>query len=262
MKAKVINEMDMFQMGPTLTFHCPSGNEVTIRERNGEDEDILSKQRDTKDGSSINRFLSAIMVDPKLPEQSIQQLPSKDKYYILMKSRMQSLGNIVSLEYTFQKETVPVHFEINLMDYDWDFANPNFPKEGDENYFKYRCTPYPKEINESPEFTLELSSGKKVRMHYLTGVGESKTLGKAEGDLSINDRLRIRGFQVQGNSGEWMTIERFNIFSSREMAEIRSRLFQMDTPFDLIAELTNPKTGVIEAISLFQTEDFFFPTTL
>lgn len=262
MQAKVINEMDMFRMGPTITFMSPSGHEFTIRERNGEDEDILSKQKDTKDGSSINKFLSAIIVNPKLSDQDIQSLPSKDKYYILFKSRIQSLGDKVHLNYTFQKEQYPVPFEIDLNEYDWDFANPNFPKEGDQDYFKYRCSPYPAEIRESPQFILELSSGKKIRMYYLTGVGEAKTLGKTEGDLTINDRLRIRGFEVQGNSGEWIKMERFNMFTSREMAEMRTKLFEKDTPFDLIAELTNPKTGAVEAISLFQTEDFFFPTTL
>jgi len=263
MQSKSINELDMFKSGPTETFITPSGQELTIRERNGDDEDILSRVRDNKDGTAVNKFVAAISVNPKLTELEVKQLPVRDKYYTVLKSRIQSLGNILTFPHIFEKgDKTPVSFDVDLSEYLWDFSNPEFPKPGDANYFQYRCKPYPKEIATNPEFEFVLSSGKIVKMKYLTGVGESKALGKNYNDLTINDRFRLRDFKLKGNSGEWIPMENFKIFTARELTEMRVRVEEFDAPFEMLHDLTSPATGLTETISLIQLESFFFPMTL
>lgn len=260
-----VNEMDAFRMGPTEDVVCPSSMPVTIRERNGDDEDILSKLKDNKSTAAMHKFLAAIIVNPKLTFEDVAKMRVKDKYYLMFKSRIQSLGYEVNFDHTFtdgDEKTKTVNFDEDLSNYDWDFSKPltEFPKENDNNFFKHRCTHYPDTLMDDT-FEFELLSKKKCRMEYLNGLGESKSLKKDTGDLTINDKLIIRNFEVQLENGTWQKVERFSMFTAREMQEIRTKLDQMDKPFDLITEVINPLTGQSEQISLFLKESFFFPLT-
>lgn len=262
-----VNESDMFRIGPTETVYLPDGFIVTIRERNGDDEDILSKVKDNKDNTAINNFLASIITEPKLTPKQIGEMKIKNKYYLLFRSRMQSLGAKVVFKHTFtgdEDKTKEAFFDEDLPNWDWDFSKPyiDFPfKPENPGYFKYKCKPYPDGTREQDMFESSTTSGKKYRMKYLTGDGETKTLKKQQNELSINDKLRVRDFQIQMSSGAWQTIERFNMLSSRDMAEIRTKLEEMDSPFDLMVETVNPLTGSQEFISMFLKEDFFFPLT-
>ncbi len=257
----------MFRIGPKEIVYLPDGFVVTIRERNGEDEDILSKVKDNKDNTAINNFLASIIVDPKLTPQQIGEMKIKSKYYLLFRSRIQSLGSKVIFKHTFtgdEDKTKEAYFEEDLNNWDWDFSKPieEFPlKPEDAGYFKYKCKPYPKDSKEKEVFELTLASGKKCRMKYLTGEGETKSLGKQMGELTINDKLRVREFELQMNSGNWEKIERFNMMTAKDMAEIRVKLEEMDNQFDLAVETVNPLTNQQEFISMFLKEDFFFPLT-
>jgi len=266
-KLSAARELDAFRMGPIEDIILPSGMPVKIRERNGDDEDILSKLKDNKSTSAIHNFLAAIIVDPKLTPEDISKLRVKDKYYLMFKSRIQSLGSSVTFSHTFtdgESKSKTISFDEDLDQYDWDFSKPleEFPfKQGHKDYFQYRCTPYPKDTMDQDTFEFELSSKKKCRMEYLNGLGESKSLKKNTGDLSINDKLVIRNFEVQLENGSWQKVEKFSMFSAREMQQIRTKLEEMDSSFDLITELINPLTGGTELVSLLLKEDFFFPLT-
>jgi len=266
-KASAARELDAFRMGPKENIVLPSGMPITIRERNGDDEDILSKLKDNKSTAAMHNFLAAIVVNPVLTPEDVAKLRIKDKYYIMFKSRIQSLGSDLTFSHTFtdgDTKTRTVQFDESLDNYDWDFSRPHeefpFKPENDE-YFKYRCTPYPKDTMDTDTFEFELVSKKKCRMEYLNGLGESKSLKKNAGDLTINDKLIIRNFEIQLDNGSWQKVEKFSMFSAREMQEIRSKLDKMDDPFDLLTELINPITGNSELVSLFLKEDFFFPLT-
>jgi hypothetical protein len=248
----------------TLTVFMPSGFTVEIREQNGEDDDILSKYGDAIDGSALHNFLAGIIVNnslqPGTPTQAsdVLQWKVKDKYYLLLKSRMFSLGKDYYFKHTFQDGNT-VEFEEDLSMYDWDLSNPKnpLPKEGDKNYFKYRITPYINGLEKHRIITL--SSNKKVRYEYLTGIGEKIMLGINETDLSKNDELRIRNLSLEVN-GSFQIIQQFKAFSTRDMAEIRRDMELNDTEFKLQVELKNPKNGVLEIQSLASLGSFFFPT--
>lgn len=269
-----MNETAMFRMGPTEEVHLPSGFKVTIRERNGDDEDILSRVKDNKDGSALNNFLSAIITDPKMTGKQIAELKLKDKYYLLFRSRIQSLGSQMTFKHVFagdEDKTKEVFFEEDLNQYDWDFSKPysSFPfkpklelgnGETDE-YFKYRCTPYPDGSREEDGFEITLPSGVICRMKYLTGEGEQKSLKKSMNDLTINDKLRVRDFELKMDNGKWQRIERYNMLSAKDMMVIRTELDKRDEQFDMLVETVNPLTGQPEYISMFLKEEFFFPLT-
>lgn len=266
-KASGARDLDAFRMGPKEDIILPSGMPVTIRERNGDDEDILSKLRDNKSSAAMHKFLAAIIVNPVLTFEDIAKMRIKDKYYLMFKSRIQSLGDEITFNHTFtdgEDKSKLITLDENLSKYDWDFSRTfeEYPFKPDHpEYFKHRCTPYPKGKMDEDTFEFELLSKKKCRMEYLNGLGEAKSLKKDTGDLTINERLIIRNFEVQLDNGNWQKVERFSMFTAREMQQIRTELDRMDQSFDLVVEHVNPLTGQVELISLFLKEDFFFPLT-
>lgn len=74
--------------GKKLTFKLPSGYEVTIREQNGEDDDILSNPVDAKTFMNISKFIAGIVTDTDitatrlLTPEDVQKMPSLDRYAI------------------------------------------------------------------------------------------------------------------------------------------------------------------------------------
>lgn len=243
-----------FANGPTLTVVSPCHNLFEIRERNGEDEDILSKVKDNQDGTAINNYLSHILVNPRLTPDEVNQLPSKTRYYLVLMSRIQSLGHNATISHIFQDDTKEYSFEVDLREL-------LLKSVDDISLSKYHCTEYPESIKTSPYIFGAIPSGVKFRMQYLTGVSEKKALEIGLPNLTINKRLVIREFEIENHS-VWQKIENFRTFTSKDMVLIRGILDLADKSFDMQVDLKNPNTGKVETISLLQTDDFFFPKTL
>ena len=83
-----------------LPSNSPVVNEVTIREQNGEDDDILSNPVDAKTFMNISKFIAGIVTDTDitatrlLTPEDVQKMPSLDRYAIMVNSRVFSLGEI------------------------------------------------------------------------------------------------------------------------------------------------------------------------
>ena len=98
---------DQTLYGKKLTFKLPSGYEVTIREQNGEDDDILSNLVDAKTFMNISKFIAGIVTDTDmtatrlLTPNDVQKMPSLDRYAIMINSRVFSLGEILDFRYTW-----------------------------------------------------------------------------------------------------------------------------------------------------------------
>lgn len=249
-----VNENEFVVNTRTHEVTLPSGKKVTIRERNGNDEDILSNMGDFKDGLAIPKFLSGIIVSEPTPASAIQQWGIRDKYYLLLKERILSLGTMLIFTHKFESGSSQT-FEEDLSKYDWDYNLP-VPKYGDKNYNEDRALPYPSSMGFIEGRT---SSGKNFRMKYLTGDDEIKTLGMDQRDLSVNKRLTLRNFELQTKTGKWLPIERFDMLTGPEMQEIRDTLDDADGDFSLIVQVKDPNKGVIEETSLMQEPDFFIP---
>lgn len=249
----------MFNEAPRLIISMPSGFKASVRETNGDDEDIVSKLRDNKEGNALYKYLANIIqVDDKpVSFEEIIKWKVRDIYYAIMKSRMLSHGNKVVFEHTFEGTSEEKTFIEDLGFYDWDLGGDELPSQlGEEDYDPRIIQPYrhPGDWIES-----ETSSKKKYRFKYLTGELELKTRGMMVDDLSINDKLRLREFQLYMVSGNWQPIMKFNILTSKEMAEIRTTLEKVDPEFTLSCKLPHPQGGRAEEITLLGVPGFFFP---
>lgn len=262
-----VGETSMFNEAPRLVITMPSGFKASVRETNGDDEDIVSKLRDNKEGNALYKYLAnIILVDDKpVSLEEIIKWKVRDIYYGIMKTRMFTHGNQVVFEHTFEGGTEKTFIE-DLGFYDWDLGSEEMdekgklkkwpPQLGEPGYDERIIQPYryPGDWVET-----ETSTKKKYRFKYLTGELELKTQGMMMDDLAINDKLRLREFQLYMVTGNWQSIERFNILTSKEMAEIRTTLERVDPEFNLMCRLPHPDGGRAEELTLLGKTGFFFP---
>lgn len=269
MKETEINPLKSIYEGvPTTTFRMPSGFDISIRETNGDDDDVLSKYKDSMEGNSGHKLISGIIMDNSLHRgepttaSEVMGWKLKDKYYTLLKSRIFSLGPIMLFTHKFADGTEE-QFEEDLSMYDWDLTKPlpeQFITEAGVRklnplYFKYRIS----RASAESERSIILSSGKRIKYEYISGLGERILLDKNRDDMSKNDELRARNLKLDMGGGSFQTMESFKLFNSKEMSEIRADIEKNDQEWKCITELQNPKDGSIEIISLITIPDFFFP---
>lgn len=241
----------------------PSGATAIIREQNGEDDALLSNVALSKDSASLNSFITAITVylstasDPsKAPTlDAIMSMPLNDKYFILIASRIFSLGEELEFQYNWNNDLPPVKYTENLSNFLWDYKK-EFPKPGDPEYFEERIPPYK---SNSPYQTILLDDGRELRYKYLNSYGERYLLKLPETEKHINQQLLARDLSLLID-GSFVKVESFKSFSSKAMAKIRASISENDPEFAGLTTLENPyETGVSQTISIIQVQDFFFP---
>lgn len=252
------------------TFIAASGKKYTIRETNGDDDAILSNSGGAQDGSSLNKWIAGIVTavgeeKKKLTQQEAAKLLSRDRFGILFHSRIFSLGPVLKFIHQCSdpkcsfKPGDDLPYEEDLSLYVWDFTNPA-PKPGEVGYSKYRLEVYPNKPEEWVE--KKLSSGRLIRFAYLDGEGENTFLEVAPEDLNKNHELLSHKLEAKLETDKWIRLENFKLFSSREMAEIRSHITIYDKPWDAISEIKCPKCRKIDYLNLLAVPDFFFPTVI
>ena len=250
--------------GNILTLIGPSGHTFIIREQNGEDDDILSNAKWVEDGSSSNQFLSNIVIhtsfteNGKLNISDALELKLSDKYFILVASRIFSIGQILKFSYEWPDGIVQEYQE-DLGLYIWDKYHTKdcpFPESGDPDYFKYRIPPHNGGI--SPNKEIKLESGKTIRYHYVTGQGERFLMKLPLEAQSVNAELKARKLELKAESG-WIPVTNFKTFSTMDMMEIRKEVNDNDANLSLFTELEHPETGVIMSYPIMGSNDFFYP---
>lgn len=250
--------------GKTYNFKLPSGYRVTIREQNGNDDDIISNRATSKDLTNFNIFLSSLVIETDLPiatngklsRDAIDKMLLRDKYAIIFASRIHSMGNIINFEVDWPTESGgPQRYTEDLHNYFWDFEE-ELPKQGEEGYSPTRIQPYPKDCYGIQE--LHLTSGKHVRLRYLDGLGEKELMKLPIEEMSRNAEIKARGLE-QKLEDKWIKVSNFMYFTKRDMAELYKFLRENDPEFTAITDIENPNTGEIIKYSLLQAEDFFFP---
>jgi hypothetical protein len=251
-----VSETDLFGITTaTMEVFMPSGFTCIIRESTGEDEDLLSRMKDTQDGTAMHNYLANIIIGgDKYPApvsaSTVATWKVRDIYYLLYKARILTHGKEVFFDHTFEDGT-SIRVKENLDRYDVDLT-----KGPDQEIPKGAITPYKDDADYAQAVT---ASGKKYRFKFLTGQDELKSLTLDTSNLSINDKLRMRDFQLQDAHGKWHVIERFNILSARDTSEIRSKLDKIDPEFMLISDVKHPSKPSKEEVSLFAVPGFFFP---
>lgn len=252
-QTKNVNPME-FMAPATTEFYIPSGAICKIREQTGADEETLSRVSQNQEAGKLDKFLSGIILGingKAVSADYCKKMKSRDRNYILLQSRIFSLGSTLLFDYEFSNGN-KVTFEEDLNIFTHDYSDTEFPKESK--------APYPYTNGAEQEVVFNLSSGQSCKFNYLTGLGEQKALELNKNKLiNINSGLVVRDFQIQDETGNWHYIENFNMFTSRFMAEIRKQVKEKDPDFELLIEVTDPSTGLKEELSLFSLNDFFFP---
>jgi len=243
---------------------CPSGFFVMIREQDGNDDGILSNVSLNKESSAINTFIQDIVVwaengqspDGRLTSDQVLELRLKDKYFILMSSRIFSLGPILKFQYDWGGDQEQVPYEEDLMNFIWDYSRP-FPDPESKDYPFKAIKPYNEPISVT-HIKRTLSTGKVVQFKYMDGYSEQYLIKLPEFKVDVNSRLVARDLQLQINE-EWVKVENFKVFKSREMMELRNMIEEVDEQFDGVIDLVNPYNQDTVKQFLIRIPDFFYP---
>lgn len=243
---------------------APSGHVYTIRQQTGEDDDILSNANDSSKGISINKFIAAIIVDQdlkpgkKLDHNDILDMKLCDKYFLLIASRIFSLGNLLKFSYEWPGYP-PVEYIEDLDNYVFDYSKASdFPFDIDHPlYNQYRIKPHPEGKSTHKEFSLP--SGKKFRFQFQNGRSELYILKLNEMELSKNHELIARNLEMF-HENQWLKVFNFKPFTAREMLLIRKEVEESDPNIELVTDIINPNdTSNRIKYPLVASTDFFFP---
>jgi hypothetical protein len=249
--------------GIPLDVTLPCGRKVTIREQNGDDDETLSLITNDKSDTNmanINRFLASIILKDHatgnafMSPEDIKNLRLRSKYYLLMKSRIHSLGPIVKFTNKCTNKNCRAEMDVteDLSDFDNDLTkyNPDAPHK------ERSIVPYlDKGANQYHEFTI--SSQKKLRFKYLDGHGEERALEAYQTRASRNTNLIVRELSIY-HDNQWMLLGSFAIFKSAEMGEIQKEIERVDSQFVLASDVECPACKNKMMIPLNAIEGFFF----
>jgi len=241
---------------------APSGREYTIREQNGEDEDILTNPLEMRNLLHLSRYISAIVVDSKplgkLSFEKALELPLLDRYCILFNSRIFSIGNILEFSYEWTNGTNGVKHEVryeeDLSNYLFDYSKIPSDEEVASKPHAIPFYPDPSIIENGNEFTL--SSGKVVRWKVATSNSEQYLFKLADEKRTGNAEIVARGLELLVDN-KWEKVSNFKMFSVRDMAEIRKQIRTYDPPFLGISEIWNPETGETIQYPVMAAPGFF-----
>jgi hypothetical protein len=257
-------EIEETLYGRRSKFTLPSGHWVEIREQNGNDDDIISNRATAKDLTNFNILISSLILDTNLPMATDGKLPASkvdelllgDKYAIIFGSRIHSMGPDVRFKIEWNKEDGgPQDYEEDLNNLWWDFSKP-YPEQGEEGYSKDRIKPDP--INCYGSQTLNLTSGKELRDHFLNGKSEKDLMKLPIEEMTRNAEIKARGLE-QKIAEKWVKVTNFMFFTKKDMSEIYRAIRENDPEFLGTTDITNPKTNQTVAYSIIQSEDFFYP---
>lgn len=248
--------------GQTKTFKLPSGYEVTIREQNGEDDDILSNQDKANDLRNISAFISSIVVDTDftpnrlLSESDAHKLPALDRYAILFNSRIFSLSDILEFEYNWGTKEKPLEYayEVDLKDFIFDYG----VKPTEEILSsKPDAIPYYPNGKKIKNIEINTTSGKELTFDILTGEGESYMLNLPLGERTKNKELIARNLKLKVGEN-YESVKNFRMFSVKDMVEIRSMVKGLDPAFTGTTQIKNPNTGEELDIPVMAVSSFFY----
>lgn len=249
--------------GTHLTFTLPSGKTATIREHAAIDDDTLTAGLSKYGGSvmvkNFNNYVAGILIEldgsKKITVGDVENLLLVDKHYIMLKSRIHSIGETMDILHSCQGKdcNTETEYEIDLSVYDDDLSNPitNYT-EDDELRIR------PKHISE-PYFEIETPSKRKVRLDYLTGKGENYVLQQTKtGNLKASADILSRFPKVEVD-GEWVEVKNVNVFSKKDIITLKKAVSDHDKQFSLTADVVCPHCGLEDTIPLILVKDFFFP---
>jgi len=248
--------------GKTKEVLSPSGRLFTIREQNGDDDDILSNGVLQKDLSNQNKFIQGIVIKAdtesgKLTNADMDNMLLKDKYFLLFASRIHSMGEIVDFTYDWKNRGGLVEYDDDITKYIWDYST-EFPTKGHEDYFEYRMEPYTADADKTQELVLD--SGKKLTFECLRVKDEKLMLKLEASQITVNRELLQRNLKLQMPNGEFVRVQSFKFFTKKDMMQIHKATNLIDSPFAPLTKIESPNEGVQPVyFPIISSPHFFFP---
>lgn len=250
----------------TFQFIAPSGYSYTIREENGEDEEILSNPANAKGLMNITHFISAIVVatdytkSGKLTVNDTLNIPLLDRYAILFQSRIFSLGSEVDFTYKWPGDATPTYYSQDLNEMLLDYSDI---KEEELNEKPNAIPFYPdrekcRQIN-FKGYEYNLKSGKVIKFDLMDGNAERAMITLPADKQTRNSDLLARNLHLLVED-RWERVESFRLFTIPEMAEIREIVSTIDPIFQGTTDISNPRTGEEAKYSIIGAPRFFFLT--
>ena len=250
----------------THTFTAPSGIEYTIREQNGQDEEILTNVGEATRFMNINNFLQAILMgSSKKPNQKytmeeILRIPLLDRQCILLQSRIFSIGEIMEFSYKWpvpnSEALQKLEYEQDLNEFLLDYSNREGITEEELDAKPHALPFYPNPVDQALIF--DLQSGKKIRFHLFDGNSELYVMRLPEVDRTRNTDIIARGLELQVE-GKWDRVTNFSLFSTKDMRQLRKLVNDYDPTPSLETTIDNPITGEVILVPVMSFTDFFFP---
>lgn len=259
----VKEEPKFIYQGTSQDIMLPDGRIVTVRETDGDDDDLLSRLGDVLTGENIFHLLASITLNDQLlgrrpTIEDIKAWPSNNKLYLVFKQRLMNHGNVLKFHHTCQADScsdyinsVAREYNDDLEQFDGDLANEEWESK---NLFAIRK--YKKGATESVEF--KTASGKELRFKILTSILEKKGLETNEDNTSRNTKLVVRELEIKVKE-KWLRVHKFNIFSSKEASEVRAKVIEYDNPFEPVIKFKCVNCKQPYQLPLFSIPTFYFP---
>lgn len=250
----------------TKTFIVPSGRSVTIREQNGADDDILSNSFDARTLMNLSKFISAIVVDTnfegsigRLTPDQVHKMPSLDRYCIMIQSRKFSLGE--EFEFSFAWPTSDgreeiVHYSQDLNEFLLNYEHPESITE-EELAEKPEAIPMYPMGGTIKDLPITTTSGKSLLFDLLNAEGESFVANMPIEKQTKNASLIARNLRLDVD-GKFEKVSHFQMFSVKDMYEIRKAVLSVDPLFYGLTTITNPTTQGTTKVSIMSMEGFFY----
>lgn len=242
----------------------PTGRVITLRETNGDDDELLSRLKDAKSGDSVFNFLANItnmdsIVKKKPLVSDLMGWPVSDRYYALFKQRVINQGPLLKFDFICQTPDCPTQrdgekaqeFEYDLNEFDGDLSNSEYKPSLITQVKKYP-------LGSTKQIEFETSSKKKLRYKILDGILEKKTLDEPADNRHKNSHLYLRELEIF-SGGSWILLTHFKMFPSREMSEIRRHVDDHDPFFQPSVKFTCPTCKTPYSIPLFDIPVFYWP---
>lgn len=250
----------------TLSFVAPSGYEYTIREENGEDEEILSNTADVRGLMNITKFIASIVTatnftkSGKLTIQDALEVPMLDRQLILIKNRIFSLGKDVPFTYQWPNSNkVAYEQDLNELIYDDYTVEPSEEevevKEGALPLYPNRELLTEHHFKDIP---IILSSGKELLFDILNGEAEKLSV-KLMDQSNRNTDFYLRNLRLKVDD-KYIVVQNFKKFSIKEMAELRAYITELDPVWPGTTKIENPSTGETLDYPIMASPRFFFLT--
>lgn len=250
----------METIGRKLEFITPSGKLITIREQNGEDDDILSNPTTCDNLRNLSHFISAIVVDmdgegPITVEQALK-LPANDRWVIILQSRIHSIDPFIEFTHDWGKAFGGIQtYEQDLRDLLFDYTTP--PSQ-EELAKKPDAIPYYPKGSEVLDLPIVTTSGKELIFDIATGVSDEYIMGLELKDRTKNKELMSRNLRLKVGE-KYEKVQNFRLFSVKDMNEIRREVLGNDPVFTGDVVIDNPNVpGMSTKISIMGIDGFFY----